>query len=87
MILGTLGTLGPLGASALLSDDRKRERAAKLLEEAGALVASGDVRSLGNIRRDLGLNSLELINLAVEIEEEFDVEIPDREAMDLETVN
>ena len=39
-----------------------------------------------NIRHDLGLNSLELINLAVEIEEEFDVEIPDREAMDLETV-
>lgn len=39
-----------------------------------------------NIRRDLGLNSLELINLAVEIEEEFDVEIPDREAMGLETV-
>lgn len=39
-----------------------------------------------NIRRDLGLNSLELVNLAVEIEEEFDVEIPDREAMGLETV-
>lgn len=39
-----------------------------------------------NIRSDLGLNSLELINLAVEIEEAFDVEIPDREAMDLQTV-
>jgi acyl carrier protein len=39
-----------------------------------------------NIRTDLGLNSLELVNLAVEIEEEFEVEIPDREAMGLETV-
>lgn len=39
-----------------------------------------------NIRNDLGLNSLELINLAVEIEESFDVEIPDREAMNLQTV-
>ena len=39
-----------------------------------------------NIRTDLGLNSLELVNLAVEIEQEFDVEIPDREAMGLETV-
>lgn len=39
-----------------------------------------------NIRSDLGLNSLELVNLAVEIEESFDVEIPDREAMGLETV-
>ena len=39
-----------------------------------------------NIRRDLGLNSMELVNLAVEIEEEFDLEIPDREASNLETV-
>ena len=39
-----------------------------------------------NIRSDLGLNSLELVNLAVEIEEAFDVEIPDREATDLATV-
>lgn len=39
-----------------------------------------------NIRTDLGLNSLELVNLAVEIEEAFEVEIPDREAMDLATV-
>ena len=39
-----------------------------------------------NIRKDLGLNSLELVNLAVDIEEVFDVEIPDKEAMGLETV-
>ena len=39
-----------------------------------------------NIRTDLGLNSRELVNLAVEIEEAFEVEIPDREAMDLATV-
>lgn len=39
-----------------------------------------------NIKKDLGLNSLELVNLAVEIEEEFEVEIPDSEAMGLETV-
>ena len=45
-----------------------------------------DITLETNIRHDLGLTSLELINLAVEIEEEFDVEIPDREAMDLETV-
>ncbi len=45
-----------------------------------------DITLETNIRTDLGLNSLELVNLAVEIEEEFDVEIPDREAMGLETV-
>ncbi len=39
-----------------------------------------------DIRKDLGLNSLELVNLAVEIEDEFDVEIPDNEAMNITTV-
>ena len=39
-----------------------------------------------NIRTDLGLNSLELVNMAVAIEDEFEVEIPDREALGLETV-
>lgn len=39
-----------------------------------------------NIRTDLGLNSLELVNMAVAIEDEFDVEIPDREALEIETI-
>ena len=49
-------------------------------------INPNDITLETNIRTDLGLNSLELVNLAVEIEEEFDVEIPDREAMGLETV-
>ncbi len=39
-----------------------------------------------NIRSELGLNSLDLINIAVAIEDEFDVEIPDREVANLETL-
>ena len=39
-----------------------------------------------NIRTDLNLNSLELVNLAVAIDDEFEVEIPDREALGIETV-
>lgn len=39
-----------------------------------------------NIRSQLGLNSLELINIAVAIEDEFDVEIPDREVANIETL-
>ncbi len=39
-----------------------------------------------NVRTELGLNSLELVNLAEAIEDEFDVEIPDREVMGLETI-
>ncbi|MEE1321766.1 MAG: acyl carrier protein [Acutalibacteraceae bacterium] len=39
-----------------------------------------------NIRSELGLNSLELINIASAIEDEFDVEIPDREVGNIETI-
>ena len=39
-----------------------------------------------NIRSELGLNSLELVNIAVAIEDEFDVEIPDREVLNIETL-
>ena len=49
-------------------------------------IAPEDITPETNIRHDLGLNSLELINLAVEIEEEFDVEIPDEDAEKLKTV-
>ena len=39
-----------------------------------------------NIRSELGLNSLELVNIAVAIEDEFEVEIPAREVMNIETL-
>ena len=39
-----------------------------------------------NIHTDLALNSLELVNFAVELEEEFDVVIPDKEAAGINTV-
>ena len=35
---------------------------------------------------DLGLNSLDLFNLAVKVEDEFDIEIPDRAIKDFKTV-
>ena len=35
---------------------------------------------------DLGLSSLDLVNLAAEIEDEFDIEIPDRAIKNIKTV-
>ena len=61
------------------------ERVIRIIAEY-ADVPEAEINENTDIRADLGLNSLELVNLAVEIEEEFDVEIPDREAMGLETV-
>lgn len=39
-----------------------------------------------NLRNDLALDSLQLVTIACALEEEFDVEIPDRDAMNIQTV-
>lgn len=62
------------------------EKLAEIISEYAEIDAE-DVTVETNIRTDLGLNSLELVNVAVAIEDEFDVEIPDREALGLETVD
>ena len=49
-------------------------------------IAPAKLNADTNIRSELGLNSLELVNIAVAIEDEFDVEIPDREVMNIETL-
>lgn len=61
------------------------ERLQKVICEF-ANITPDNITEETNIRTDLGLNSLELVNLAVAIEDEFDVEIPDREALNIETV-
>ena len=39
-----------------------------------------------DLRADLGLNSLDLVNLACVVEDEFDIEIPDRSIKDFHSV-
>ena len=62
------------------------EKLAEIISEY-ADIDSSEVNSETNIRTDLGLNSLELVNIAVAIEDEFDVDIPDREALGIETAD
>ena len=45
-----------------------------------------DITLETNVRSDIGLNSLELVNLAVAIEKEFGIEIADRDVVGLETM-
>jgi len=35
---------------------------------------------------DLGLNSLDLVNLSISVEDEFDIEIPDRAIKEFKTI-
>lgn len=62
------------------------ERLKKLICQY-ANIKPEEITGETNIRSDLGLNSLELVNLAVAIEDEFDVEIPDRAVAGIETVD
>ena len=51
-----------------------------------ANIAPEEITEETNIRRDLALDSLSLVNLAVASEEEFELEIPDRAVVGIETV-
>ena len=45
-----------------------------------------DVSESTHLKNDLGLNSLDLANLACDVEDEFDIEIPDSALKDIKTV-
>ena len=45
-----------------------------------------DITNQTDLKNDLGLNSLDLANLACDVEEAFDVEIPDSELKNIKTV-
>ena len=50
-------------------------------------VKPEDISLTTNIKNDLGLNSLELVNLVVELENTFNIHISDDEINNIETVN
>lgn len=49
-------------------------------------IDAGKINDDTDLKGDLGLNSLQMVNMAVAIEDEFDIEISDRDASDVETV-
>lgn len=49
-------------------------------------VDAATITEKTNFRNDLALDSLQLINLAGSLEEEFDITISDRDAMNIQTV-
>ena len=49
-------------------------------------VAEDDVTMESNIADDLGADSLDVVDLVMSLEEEFDVEIPDEAVKDIKTV-
>lgn len=51
-----------------------------------AEIDPGEITPESDIRNDLGLNSLTLMNLIVEVEDRYNIEIPEEAAIEFETV-
>ncbi|MBQ8790328.1 MAG: acyl carrier protein [Ruminiclostridium sp.] len=49
-------------------------------------VDENDVTETSNIQDDLGADSLDIVDLVMSFEEEFDIEIPDEEVEKIKTV-
>lgn len=49
-------------------------------------VPMDEIKAETNLKEDLGLNSLDVVNLMVAFEDEFNIEISDRDIKDLMTV-
>ena len=55
-----------------------------IVEQLG--VSEGDVKAEASFIDDLGADSLDIVELVMRMEEEFEIEIPDEEAENIRTV-
>jgi acyl carrier protein len=58
----------------------------KRIIAAQLLVDDDEVTPGANLKDDLGADSLDVIELVMQVEEEFDLEIPDEDAENVRTV-
>lgn len=75
--------------SANLSQDQVSQRVIdviKAFDKNSPSIANKQISSDTQFHKDLGLDSLDTVELLVAIEEEFDIEIPDKVADDLRSV-
>ncbi|MGF1480978.1 MAG: acyl carrier protein [Cyanophyceae cyanobacterium] len=61
--------------------DRVKKIVAEQLE-----VEPGEIKPESNFANDLGADSLDVVELVMALEEEFDIEIPDEAAEQIDTV-
>lgn len=54
-------------------------------DQAG--VAEGDISGETSLQSDLDLDSLDIMDLLLVLEEEFDMQIPDEELSKIQTIN
>ncbi|EMG47830.1 nuo-12 Acyl carrier protein [Candida maltosa Xu316] len=70
-----------------LTRELARERILELLEGYDKVDSSkGEITDASSFTSDLGLDSLDVVEVVMELEHEFNIQIPDNEADSLKTV-
>lgn len=69
-----------------LSRDLAKERIVELLEGYDKVDSAKEITEESAFVQDLGLDSLDVVEVVMEVEHEFNIQIPDHEADTLKTV-
>ncbi|CCE89007.1 Piso0_001804 [Millerozyma farinosa CBS 7064] len=69
-----------------LTRDIARERIVEILEGYDRVKADSEITESTSFTQDLGLDSLDVVELVMEMEHEFNIQIPDQEADGIKTV-
>lgn len=72
-------------ATPELTRDLAKERIFELLEGYDK-IADKEITETSSFIQDLGLDSLDVVEVVIELEHEFNIQIPDNEADSLKTV-
>ncbi|SCV02686.1 LAMI_0H01948g1_1 [Lachancea mirantina] len=72
--------------SSSLNKDEISKRVIEVVKAFDKTTAAANVTSSSSFSKDLGLDSLDTVELLVAIEEEFDIEIPDKIADEIKSV-
>lgn len=59
----------------------------ELLKKNKPDISIENLRGETNIRNDLGIDSIQILEIIGQIEEEFDIEIPDRKLREIQTID
>jgi len=69
-----------------MTDDEIFNRTVKILREELLLEASQDIQLSTRLAEDFAMDSLDVVELAMALEQEFDVELPDEDMERAKTV-
>jgi acyl carrier protein len=82
----------PLICSAIILQHKKQNNMSSIIERVNQIIADklvidkAEIVATANFKKDLGADSIDLVELIMEFEREFDIAIPDEQAESIATV-